>query len=138
MLKKTIGLRSAFKSEKNKLICACLGTPSTIIPLTKLPTKKVVLCRFTGMREACDLNNDNLSNKEIVKLLCEEILNIWNNAALPTIRKDKAIVKLTKLVENFHSVFKHWEKYETVLFQQNKLKEYAPKLEELFDISVLA
>ena len=64
-------------------------------------------------------------------------MNIWNNAALPTIRKDKAIVKLTKLVENFHSVFKHWEKYETVLFQQNKLKEYTPKLEELFDISVL-
>ena len=67
------------------------------LPGNRLPTTLQVLQRFEWIRKS----NSNSENNEIIDLLIEEILVIWNKAYIPTMVKRNIKTKLQKILKKY-------------------------------------
>ena len=112
-----------------------LGTPLTVLPTTKLPTKQIILRRFFGIKQSKKLktNNSNFSDRETADLIIKELIPIWQKAALPIIREDKIKSHILKQVYNLQSKLKCWKSYGE---GSSQVETYKLSIQALFDISV--
>ena len=95
------------KTDRSSQIEALIGTSVDSLPVSKLPTKRVVLQRWRSLRAESDRTNSNVSNKEIASQLTTELMHIWELARVPAMRKDAVLLKVTKLIDEFKSLLKH-------------------------------
>ena len=79
------------------------------------------------------LRNGNVRfpDKEAVDLLLQEVVPIWEKAAIPTMRIDTVKAKILKLIKDFDQKLKHWSR-----FDEEQIEDYRISLLNLFDIAV--
>ena len=56
-----------------------LGPPINRIPSTHLPTRRVILQRYSYIRSSDTIQ----STSDTVKLIAEEVLNVWESSGIP-------------------------------------------------------
>ena len=127
--KSNLRTKTAIQKFKESVI----GCPVTCLPNSKLPTKKIILSRYYGIKQERNLRNGNknFTDKEAADLLVQELVPIWEKAALPTIRIDKIKAKILKLVKDFDLKLKNWSR-----FDGDQTEDYRLSLLNLFDIAV--
>ena len=87
---------SRAQQEKKNII----GSAIDIIPAQRLPTRRVVLRRWLGMR----LGDTNMKNSDIGVKIAKEVACIWTKAKLP-IKPQRSIVRMfVKLIDSWDKV----------------------------------
>ncbi|XP_055838250.1 uncharacterized protein LOC129906492 [Episyrphus balteatus] len=105
-----------------------VGYPSHQITGCKLPSNRQVLSTlFFNLRIV------KLNLKESARLVIREVLIFWEKARIQTKYEKDAIVKLEKLYNEWRNHQRN--KNKTLESTKNKIKEFALKMDDLFDIA---
>ena len=98
------------------------GAPLAELPSTQLPLQKKVARYFLFLK-----TNKHKSNKEIIPVLRQLLIEIWNRASIPPQSLKNVNTKLSRLMDRVSAVSKQGKRARRAL----KVKE---NLTELFDI----
>lgn len=121
------------KTEVHKFKVSLVGSPSSTLSASKLPTRQHILARYLGIRQEFELNEKKKESvKNISNIIVQELLIIWGKAALPVIRNDKVLNKMINLISEFENVLKHWKRF---VESPDKLETYRKSLLALFDLA---
>lgn len=119
----TSGMRSR---TKDKIFI--VGYPAHQITGCKLPSNRQVLATlFYNLRTV------KLNLKESARITVQEVYIFWAKARIPTKYEKDAITKLEKLHLEWRNIQK--DKNKTSEAAKKKIKEFASKLDDLFDVA---
>ena len=125
------------KSPLQKLKDNLVGPPSSTLPICRLPTVQTLLARILGIRQKLELEGkrtNTIPNTSIADMLVTEIIDIWERAAIPVIRKDKIKAKLLKIINEFELKIINCKR-DNLHENPEKLDTYKQSIKQLFDIA---
>ena len=125
------------KSPLQKLKDNLVGPPSSTLPICRLPTVQTLLARILGIRQKLELegkHTNTIPNTSIADMLVTEIIDIWERAAIPVIRKDKIKAKLLKIINEFELKIINCKR-DNLHENPEKLDTYKQSIKQLFDIA---
>lgn len=111
-----------------------VGSSRDTIPLTHLPTKRVVLQRYRGVR-VCNENAGTRDSKFEFTIECwHDLKNVWDAARVITIEESNGKKKIKELVTWFEKISSNkrylvdgWEKANGLERELNSLFDIAPR-----------
>lgn len=118
------------KSGRESFKDSVIGKAVDVLPMTKLPIKQLILQRARALR----YENEQFSDRRIAQTIAEEVVSIWNRAAIPCMRTDNILTKILKTMDEFGSLMKHWERLRP---EQEPLKSFLASLEQLYDVAFI-
>ena len=77
-----------------------IGSPLHMIPVHRLPTRRVILQRWLGMR----LDDINKRKSDIGVEISKEVANIWTRGKLPIIPQRSIVRMCVKLIDSWDKV----------------------------------
>ena len=105
-----------------------IGYPAHQITGCKLPSNRQVLATlFYTLRTV------KLDLRDSARIIIQEVLVFWGKARIPTKHVKDAITKLEKLHAEWRNLQK--DQYKKTETAKNKIKEFASKLDDIFDIA---
>ncbi len=133
--KKKFNLKIKLRTQSNadKFKDDIIGKPLECIPLTKLPTQRVILQHWRSMRNENELGmSQTRSNSDIAGKIAEETLLVWERAHVPSQRIDKVKEKVLKCINQCLQMMKFCPQYD---LPEEPFSSYSKTISNIFDIA---
>ena len=122
-------------STRAKTTMWLVGQPLNKLQSTQLPTRREALQRMQAVRATCPRAGRSAAhvNSDIALTVSEEIVQVWNKAAIPTAPKWRVAKRLRKLGEEYGALKKSATRQSAT--EQRKRQIFVKTLDGLFDVS---
>lgn len=116
--------------------CPILGTAKKL-PLNMLPTIEEILNYFTYLQNSAELKYcaKQKLNGEVVKILTNNIQEIWAKAGIPIYRRSRIMCEIRKYHSLRQQLLKSYGRDSEQQTMKIKIKLFLVKVRKLFDIS---
>jgi hypothetical protein len=122
------------KSTSSQIWDRYVGPSRDAIPWSHLPTQKIVLQRFRGIRSSSETQGDPGYKSKCLDLCWEEIQDIWRAARNPTVSPHNGKRKLQRLVLWFDGVTSN-KRYLESSEDSERPQAVHSQLLQLFDVA---
>ena len=109
-----------------------MGSSRDTFPWTHLPTKKVTLQRYRGIRNTAGTAGQRDSKTNFIQICWNELKELWDAARIPTIDEHNGIKKIKEMIKWFDKISANKRYLE---LQGDKVTEVENNLNELLDLA---
>ena len=109
-----------------------MGSSRDTFPWTHLPTKKVTLQRYRGIRNIAGTAGTRDSKTNFIQICWDELKELWDAARIPTIDEHNGIKKIKAMIKWFDKISANKRYLE---LRGDKVTEAENNLNELLDLA---